>query len=700
MSSDTGWARAETHPLEGDGWCDELAAVKDGGWDSMERIEVDKAAPVSHEGGWGGKQEATNDNGWDSLVKSDANMTAPAAQTDNWSSREGQNPRNGTPKGGFMHPSRRSMNAADSAENPGSSERQSGNFAPSGTNTVPLGRRKRFVEADVKSGFTDDKQCEEKDHMGWGSGALSVAGDDFGWGASNQEEENTHANSTQQGSGQDNWTSEMDWETSCSEPASESLRNACQTVPESETLGMNGWGHDNDWNSKGNSEAYETAPSNPPDSWDAMEGQSARKGSKRSTDITDKTDKQSADDRRSGRFAPSGSNTVPLGKRRTGMKPDVSNNEPESMMTQKTQPSGVKEDQEDQTGWANCEQSTAVEDFGWDNSSQVPCSNNCPKPSPSSWDSTGFKSPVTQPSRGFVEQDGTPSPRKKFNRVSSGDSWAGFASKSPQSQSRRPRLRSLMNSPEYSELDQLYKATNKILHHNEYQLGDKLNTEDEKFILEKILVHHQDKEAKVGCGVDYVMIDSHAEHQVSCFWVVRKDGTKTDFSYWKCLEGLYETKYSQGATKDGVKDETNDGCKWGPDSKALSKSDQEGAKGSYHIGGHSGAPTKGDWDKGKTKGSWNMGVDTAALSKSMFDKEEAKDSWDMGASSAAPTKNFCDLGDGWDTLAGFTAPTKTNCDQGEAKDSWDMGANSAANSSDQATRKDVPQDEAKDGWGG
>ncbi|MCO5597716.1 hypothetical protein L7F22_051797 [Adiantum nelumboides] len=156
-------------------------------------------------------------------------------------------------------------------------------------------------------------------------------------------------------------------------------------------------------------------------------------------------------------------------------------------------------------------------------------------------------------------QDGRCRFSKRYNNGYASSPWRDSASVCPPNNDRRSRLKAMISLPEYSEIDELYKTTNKILHYSGYQRGDRLNSDDERFVLENILAHHAEKEAKLGCGLDYLMIDSHADHQVNCFWVMRKDGSKTDFSYWKCLEHLLEGKYPHAA-KDAHRELGKDGC--------------------------------------------------------------------------------------------------------------------------------------------
>nr|XP_020172612.2 DNA-directed RNA polymerase V subunit 1-like [Aegilops tauschii subsp. strangulata] len=69
--------------------------------------------------------------------------------------------------------------------------------------------------------------------------------------------------------------------------------------------------------------------------------------------------------------------------------------------------------------------------------------------------------------------------------------------------------------------------------------GVRLPLEDEKFIIEKVLEHHPEKEKKVN--------KHHIFLQSRCFYVVSSDGTHTDFSYNKCMENYVRKNCAEHA---------------------------------------------------------------------------------------------------------------------------------------------------------
>ncbi|XP_051186428.1 DNA-directed RNA polymerase V subunit 1 isoform X2 [Lolium perenne] len=76
--------------------------------------------------------------------------------------------------------------------------------------------------------------------------------------------------------------------------------------------------------------------------------------------------------------------------------------------------------------------------------------------------------------------------------------------------------------------------------------GVNLSLEDEKFIKEKILEHHPEKEKKLSSETDHIMVNKHHTFQESrCFYVVSSDGTQTDFSYIKCLDNYVRKSYAE-----------------------------------------------------------------------------------------------------------------------------------------------------------
>jgi hypothetical protein len=50
-----------------------------------------------------------------------------------------------------------------------------------------------------------------------------------------------------------------------------------------------------------------------------------------------------------------------------------------------------------------------------------------------------------------------------------------------------------------------------------------------------LIARHPNATEKAGIGIRHFTVE-HAMHGTRCFYLTRHDGTKTDFSYFKCLE--------------------------------------------------------------------------------------------------------------------------------------------------------------------
>lgn len=68
---------------------------------------------------------------------------------------------------------------------------------------------------------------------------------------------------------------------------------------------------------------------------------------------------------------------------------------------------------------------------------------------------------------------------------------------------------------------------------NTYSVGDEVNVEHEK-ILKMALEKHPSREIKIGAGIEKFVVD-FGDFRTKCFWIVRVDGTKVNFSYKACL---------------------------------------------------------------------------------------------------------------------------------------------------------------------
>lgn len=66
-----------------------------------------------------------------------------------------------------------------------------------------------------------------------------------------------------------------------------------------------------------------------------------------------------------------------------------------------------------------------------------------------------------------------------------------------------------------------------------YKIQENLSKKDFDFMLE-ILSHHPDAKNKIGVGIKRMWIEN-VEYGNRTFWFERIDGSKTDFSFYKCL---------------------------------------------------------------------------------------------------------------------------------------------------------------------
>jgi hypothetical protein len=69
---------------------------------------------------------------------------------------------------------------------------------------------------------------------------------------------------------------------------------------------------------------------------------------------------------------------------------------------------------------------------------------------------------------------------------------------------------------------------------NAHRVGDTLEGEEAKFVRE-MLNRHPRAEQKVGCGVRRLYVGEGFKRGARCFWLERLDGSRTDFSFLKCL---------------------------------------------------------------------------------------------------------------------------------------------------------------------
>ncbi|KAL2461136.1 DNA-directed RNA polymerase V subunit 1 [Abeliophyllum distichum] len=99
-----------------------------------------------------------------------------------------------------------------------------------------------------------------------------------------------------------------------------------------------------------------------------------------------------------------------------------------------------------------------------------------------------------------------------------------------------------------SDVEAIMKSIRRIMNQTGYNDGDPLSGDDQSYMVDNVLNYHPDKAAKVGAGLNYIMVSRHQDFQDSrCFYAVSVDGVKQDFSYRKCVENFLKEKYPDKA---------------------------------------------------------------------------------------------------------------------------------------------------------
>lgn len=105
----------------------------------------------------------------------------------------------------------------------------------------------------------------------------------------------------------------------------------------------------------------------------------------------------------------------------------------------------------------------------------------------------------------------------------------------------------------FKSKDKATRRVQSILNNTEkYSAGDSLGEDDFLFI-RSLLDLHSESAAKVGCGVASIQIQKNSTNpKYREFWITRKDGTRTEFSYIHCLESKSPEENAQMAMRNAV----------------------------------------------------------------------------------------------------------------------------------------------------
>lgn len=86
-----------------------------------------------------------------------------------------------------------------------------------------------------------------------------------------------------------------------------------------------------------------------------------------------------------------------------------------------------------------------------------------------------------------------------------------------------------------------------------YRNDEPLAASDHQFVLD-LLALHQECDVKVGCGISHFVIRTNFNHggRTQGFWIVRLDGSETDFSWVKCLTPATHAQDVRKAFRDSI----------------------------------------------------------------------------------------------------------------------------------------------------
>lgn len=208
--------------------------------------------------------------------------------------------------------------------------------------------------------------------------------------------------------------------------------------------------------------------------------------------------------------------------------------------------------------WGNLAEKTqtSAAQESWDNLAATPAGNSDDKPS-DSWG--GWSAAPAENSQGTSKWNETTD--SGTNKGWKSDGWGAKSrnwgneqnhpGRPPRGPDERgpppPRQRFELTAEEKTillEVEPIMMRVRRIF--REACDGVRLKPEDDKFIQEKVLEHHPEKQSKVSGEIDHIMVNKHQTFQdTRCFFVVSTDGSHADFSYLKCLENFVRKNYTE-----------------------------------------------------------------------------------------------------------------------------------------------------------
>lgn len=148
--------------------------------------------------------------------------------------------------------------------------------------------------------------------------------------------------------------------------------------------------------------------------------------------------------------------------------------------------------------------------------------------------------------RGWSSTDGRKSWKNSFPRTGvKSDEQRGRNAIGSSSMKRNAEVLTHEEEQILFEVEPVFCSAKKILH--DASIGEPLSVEHQQFIKEQVFEYHPAKDGKLSGGqIDHFMVDKHETYtDSSCFFVVSKDGSRSDFSYIKCFMNLVKQKFPE-----------------------------------------------------------------------------------------------------------------------------------------------------------